>query len=141
MLHPTSPALTNEHIAVAQVCLRCWAKYLDALGHASSELETASKALSALEAITVESRSEELSIAYNGRDIAIEDIENILRCLNNVVQYHFGDAVPQYLEEVRRFFFAVLCQQKDFVALMRLEDDSDVARRAVVEREKSRKVS
>jgi hypothetical protein len=116
MLHRTSSALTNEHIAVAQLCLRWWAAHHHTFDQASPELEAAWKALSALEATAVERRT----VGH-----ITTSLEEILWCINNIVHCHFKDAVPQFLEEVRRFFFDVVCREKGMMARLWLKCNTD----------------
>jgi hypothetical protein len=102
------PVLTNELIAMARVCLCRWATYLENVGEATAPAESASEALSALEATTAEWRSMALRVAckpdMKATIITAENLSNILESVDYVIYCLEEVAVPRYLEEVRSFF-------------------------------------
>jgi hypothetical protein len=112
------PPLKNEHIAVAQVCLRCWSLHLDASGHSSVRAEAASQALWALESSAAEKRLLALRVASEPdmvtTIITVENLEDILCSVEHVID-DFGDTVPQYLEAVRSVFFAFLREPNQLI--------------------------
>jgi hypothetical protein len=114
---------TNEHIAVAQLCLRCWNGHLDLLGRSEPQFDRASQALRALEEMSPERRLICLNVAAESDpefEIGVEDLTCIFWTINHVVRYYFNDTkdAPLYLQQVLQHFLEQLRRQNDSYKMM-----------------------
>jgi hypothetical protein len=103
-------ALTNEHIAVAQLCLRWCNTTQD--DKDSVYLTNTSKTLAALEAMAEERRSLAFNLAESQLAMFHDELADIVLCVFAIIDAHFSDAVPRYLEDVLSFFLEAFCRAR-----------------------------